>query len=124
MSLLEAHELCKYFDLSGGLLGRVFNGKSILKAVDHVSFSVPEGKTLGLVGESGCGKSTTARLVGAFDTANLGADFHGGPRHSTPREKRDSRITQGRSNGFSRSLRFPEPANENPGYRRVRVDDL
>ena len=45
MSLLEAHELCKYFDLSGGLLGRVFNGKSILKAVDHVSFSVPEGKT-------------------------------------------------------------------------------
>ena len=52
MSLLEAHELCKYFDLSGGLLGRALNGKSILKAVDHVSFSVPEGKTLGLVGRA------------------------------------------------------------------------
>jgi len=63
MNLLEVHELCKYFDLSGGLLGRALNGRSILKAVDHVSFSIPEGKTLGLVGESGCGKSTTARLV-------------------------------------------------------------
>ena len=45
MSLLEVHELCKYFDLSGGLLGRVLNGKKILKAVDDVSFSVAEGKT-------------------------------------------------------------------------------
>lgn len=63
MSLLEVQELCKNFDLSGGLLGRVLNGRSILKAVDRVSFSIPEGKTLGLVGESGCGKSTTARLV-------------------------------------------------------------
>lgn len=78
MSLLEAHELCKYFDLSGGLLGRVFNGKSILKAVDHVSFSVPEGKTLGLVGESGCGKSTTARLVARLIPPTSGQIFMGG----------------------------------------------
>jgi ABC-type oligopeptide transport system ATPase subunit len=63
MSFLEARELCKYFDLSGGLLGRVVNGRSILKAVDGVGFTIAEGQTLGLVGESGCGKSTTARLV-------------------------------------------------------------
>jgi oligopeptide/dipeptide ABC transporter ATP-binding protein len=78
MSLLEAHELCKYFDLSGGLLGRVLNGKKILKAVDHVSFSVPEGKTLGLVGESGCGKSTTARLVARLIPPTSGQIFMGG----------------------------------------------
>jgi oligopeptide/dipeptide ABC transporter ATP-binding protein len=63
MSLLEVHELCKYFDVSGGTLGRVVNGRKILKAVDCVTFSIPEGRTLGMVGESGCGKSTTARLI-------------------------------------------------------------
>ena len=63
MSFLEVKNLTKYFDVSGGLLSRVMTGSKILKAVDHISFSVPEGKTFGLVGESGCGKSTTARLI-------------------------------------------------------------
>jgi oligopeptide/dipeptide ABC transporter ATP-binding protein len=39
------------------------NGRKLLKAVDGINFSIPEGRTLGLVGESGCGKSTTARLI-------------------------------------------------------------
>lgn len=72
MNLLEVHELCKYFDLSGGLLGRALNGRKTLKAVDRVSFSIPEGKTLGLVGESGCGKSTTARLVACLIAPSSG----------------------------------------------------
>lgn len=63
MALLEVRNLSKYFDVSGGLLTRLVTGKKILKAVDQISFSVPEGKTFGLVGESGCGKSTTARLI-------------------------------------------------------------
>ena len=63
MNLLEVDGLCKYFDLSGGLTGRLLRGETILKAVDGVRFSIVEGKTLGVVGESGCGKSTTARLV-------------------------------------------------------------
>jgi len=63
MSLLEVKELTKHFDVSGGLLSRLLAGSKILKAVDQISFSVPEGKTFGLVGESGCGKSTTARLI-------------------------------------------------------------
>jgi oligopeptide/dipeptide ABC transporter ATP-binding protein len=63
MNLLEVDGLCKFFDLSGGLTGRLLRGETILKAVDGVRFSIVEGKTLGVVGESGCGKSTTARLV-------------------------------------------------------------
>ena len=63
MPLLEVQDLTKHFDLSGDLLGRLFWGEKTLKAVDHVNFSIAEGQTLGLVGESGCGKSTTARLI-------------------------------------------------------------
>src|SRR5499425_3802769 len=61
--MLEVKNLTKYFDITGGLLSRFSAGAKVLKAVDHISFAVPEGKTLGLVGESGCGKSTTARLI-------------------------------------------------------------
>jgi len=63
MALLEVKNLTKYFDVTGGVVGRWMGGAKTLKAVDQISFSVPEGKTFGLVGESGCGKSTTARLI-------------------------------------------------------------
>ena len=63
MPLLEVQELTKHFDLSGDVLGRLFWGEKTLKAVDHVNFSIDEGQTLGLVGESGCGKSTTGGQV-------------------------------------------------------------
>ena len=53
-NILEVENLTKHFKLSG---------KQIVHAVDGVSFAIPKGKTLGLVGESGCGKSTTGRLV-------------------------------------------------------------
>ncbi|MBO1330119.1 ABC transporter ATP-binding protein [Streptomyces sp. VRA16 Mangrove soil] len=58
--LLQADELTKHFPGRGGLLGR---GGAPVKAVDGVSFSVDAGQTLGIVGESGCGKSTTGRLL-------------------------------------------------------------
>src|SRR5689334_13389665 len=61
--MLEVKNLTKYYDVSGGLMSRVTGGLKLLKAVDHIGFAVPEGKTFGLVGESGCGKSTTARLI-------------------------------------------------------------
>lgn len=59
--LLVVENLIKHYGVrrTGGLFGR----RGVLKAVDGVSFSVPAGRTLGLVGESGCGKSTTAKLV-------------------------------------------------------------
>jgi peptide/nickel transport system ATP-binding protein/oligopeptide transport system ATP-binding protein len=58
--LLEVDNLYKYYPIRGGLLQRVV---AQVKAVDGVSFSVKRGETLGLVGESGCGKTTVGRTI-------------------------------------------------------------
>ena len=58
--LLEVRNLKKYFPLRKGILARV---SAHVKAVDDVSFSILRGETFGLVGESGCGKTTTGRAV-------------------------------------------------------------
>ena len=59
-NLLEVHHLKKYFPIKGGFFGGVTGN---VKAVDDVSFSIKKGTTMGLVGESGCGKSTTGRTI-------------------------------------------------------------
>ncbi|WP_457674545.1 ABC transporter ATP-binding protein [Thiolapillus sp.] len=59
-TLLEVKNLKKYFPIKGGFFRRTVGH---LKAVDDVSFSIPEGHTFGLVGESGCGKSTLGRAI-------------------------------------------------------------
>jgi peptide/nickel transport system ATP-binding protein len=63
--LVEAVDLARDFDVSPPWLNRVVErrGRVILKAVDGVSFAIPRGETFSLVGESGCGKSTVARLM-------------------------------------------------------------
>jgi peptide/nickel transport system ATP-binding protein len=64
-TLLTVKDLVKHFPITRGLFKRVVGA---VKAVDGVSFEIPEGKTLGLVGESGCGKTTTSRMImRAFD---------------------------------------------------------
>src|SRR6201747_2429544 len=57
--LLQVNGLTKHFPVRGGLFAK---GKTV-RAVDDVSFSIAKGETVGIVGESGCGKSTTARLI-------------------------------------------------------------
>ena len=59
-ALLQVNDLTKHFPLSGGFFGR---SAGVVRAVDSISFEVAPGETLGIVGESGCGKSTTARLL-------------------------------------------------------------
>jgi oligopeptide/dipeptide ABC transporter ATP-binding protein len=59
-TLLEAHDLTKHFTIRKGVFGRA---QGVVHAVDGVSFAIEPSRTLGVVGESGCGKSTTAKLV-------------------------------------------------------------
>lgn len=62
-NLLEVENLCKYFQVKRTLTEMTKNAPRTVKAVDHVSFRVSRGETLGIVGESGCGKTTTTKLI-------------------------------------------------------------
>ncbi len=80
--LLEVRGMSKHFAVHGGLFAR--GGKGVVRAVDNVTFSVAKGEVLGIVGESGCGKSTTARLVIGLVTPDTGdIIFDGEPVGST-----------------------------------------
>ncbi|MEZ4519967.1 MAG: dipeptide ABC transporter ATP-binding protein, partial [Chloroflexota bacterium] len=67
--LLEVDQLVKYFPVRAGLLQRV---QAYVKAVDDVSFFINEGETFGLVGESGCGKTTAGRTILRLTPATSG----------------------------------------------------
>lgn len=59
-AILQVENLKKYFPIKGGIMQKTVGN---VKAVDGVSFSINKGETLGIVGESGCGKSTTGRVI-------------------------------------------------------------
>jgi oligopeptide/dipeptide ABC transporter ATP-binding protein len=74
-ALLEVERLTKHFPVRRGLLGRA---TGLVRAVDSVSFSIDVGATLGVVGESGCGKTTTSKLVLGLERPTSGAIRFGG----------------------------------------------
>jgi peptide/nickel transport system ATP-binding protein len=112
--MLEVTGLKRHFDVSPPLLNRLIEGKGrqIVRAVEDVSFAVPEGSTFSLVGESGCGKSTVARLVvGLYNPTAGSVRFEGeeiGAGHGAARAK-----VQGRM-----QMIFQDPyASLNPRWR-------
>ena len=85
--LLDVQHLKKYFEV----------GKNqTLKAVDDVTLQIYKGETLGLVGESGCGKSTTLRMIAGFEEITSGDFYIDGKRMNTvlPRDRGISMVFQ------------------------------
>ena len=117
--LLRVEKLARYFDVSPPWLTRVLGhtGRLVLKAVDGVSFEVARGETFALVGESGCGKSTVARVVTGIYPPTRGAiDFDG---HDLVRCR-----TRAERRPIHRRLQmiFQDPyASLNPRWRAARI---
>ena len=118
-TLLQAKGIARYFDVSPPLLNRLIerSEKQIVKAVDGVDFEIKRGETLSLVGESGCGKSTVARLVvGLYEPTDGSIVFEGTDLTALDNRKEESAL-RGRM-----QMIFQDPyASLNP---RWRVSDI
>jgi peptide/nickel transport system ATP-binding protein len=113
-AIVAVRDIAKYFDVSPPWLNRVLerSGHQILHAVDGVSFDVARGETLALVGESGCGKSTVARmLVGLYAPTRGRIEFFG-------RDLREMNSASGRGMRQKLQMIFQDPyASLNPRWR-------
>ncbi|MCU0805265.1 MAG: ATP-binding cassette domain-containing protein [Burkholderiales bacterium] len=117
--LLELADVGRDFDVSKPWLNRVLEGapRLLLRAVDGVSFSVRRGETLALVGESGCGKSTVARLIVGLYAPSRGSIAFEGVDLSTPGSR--SAVPQIRRR---MQMIFQDPyASLNPRWRVGRI---
>ena len=74
-SLVVVEGLCKYYPVNNSGLSK---NKEMVHAVDDVSFYIEEGETLGIVGESGCGKSTIGRQIMALERPSAGKILYDG----------------------------------------------
>lgn len=117
--LVRVHDLARSFDVSAPWLNRVIERRprQLLHAVDGVSFEIMRGQTLALVGESGCGKSTVARLlVGLYEPTRGSFSFDGQDAHTV------FRSPQARALRRRIQMIFQDPyASLNP---RWRVQDI
>jgi len=84
-NVLEVHELLKYFPIKTGLFSRL---TGYVRAVDGVSFSIKRGTTMGLVGESGCGKTTVGKTILRLNDKTAGQVlFNGISLHDLPEKE-------------------------------------
>jgi peptide/nickel transport system ATP-binding protein len=114
-ALLQVHELAKYFDVSKPWLARLVENqpRQILKAVNGVSFDIHKGETFSLVGESGCGKSTVAKLIVGLHNPSHGEIIFDGANIADANTRKKSRTLRRRW-----QMIFQDPyASLNPRWR-------
>src|SRR5688572_8698581 len=117
--LLDVRDAARFFDVSRPWLNRVLEGtpRQILKAVDGVSFTIQRGETLSLVGESGCGKSTVARLICGLYPPTRGSILFEGVDLAQIARRRDMLAMRRRF-----QMIFQDPyASLNPRWRVERI---
>jgi peptide/nickel transport system ATP-binding protein len=115
LPMLSVKTLRKMFDVSAPWLNRILEGKgrSLVRAVDGVSFEINKGETFSLVGESGCGKSTVARLIVGLYEPNGGSINFEGVELATAADRARHADIQGRM-----QMIFQDPyASLNPRWR-------
>ena len=100
--LLKVENLCQYFKM----------GKSELKAVDNVSFDIHRGEVFGLVGESGCGKTTTGRSIIKLYDITSGSIYFKGARISAGKRSYQNAIKQAREDYETAVKAHPEQKDE------------
>ena len=113
--LLSIVGLVRHFDVSPPLLDRLLErrGRRVLKAVDGVDFSIGRGETFGLVGESGCGKSTVARVIVGLHPPTAGRVLFDGVDMATLNTRRERQPFRRRM-----QMIFQDPyASLNPRWR-------
>ena len=99
-AVLEAAGLTKHFPARRGFFG---GDRGVVRAVDDISFAIERGQTLGVVGESGCGKTTTAKLVLGLEEPTGGSHPLRGPRSRTASMRPGAGTTASRSRRCSRT---------------------
>jgi peptide/nickel transport system ATP-binding protein len=114
-AIMSVERLSRHFDVSPPLLNRLIEGspRMILKAVEDVTFAIEKGKTFSIVGESGCGKSTVARVIVGLYKPTMGAIHFDGTDLSSMKSNADIARVRSRM-----QMIFQDPfASLNPRWR-------
>ncbi len=106
--VIEARHLTKHFPVRSGLFSRP---TGYVSAVDDISFGIETGRTLGVVGESGCGKTTTAKLVLKLEEPTGGELLFEGKNLQTHDAEEVRSLSSLRAGGVPGSLCLVEPAH-------------
>ena len=114
--LVEVKDLKMHFPISMGWMFKKTIGH--VKAVDGISFKIARGETLGLVGESGCGKTTTGRVILQLERPTSGHIFFEGKEITGIEEKALRNSSQENADDFPGPLRFPQSPNDRRGNHR------